>query len=62
MALNDNMARFYRRELGLLDNSMTGTFTGTGQSSSLSVAGCAYLRPDRPEARVWSLLDRLAIW
>lgn len=39
MALNDNMAKFYRRELGLLGNVLSGTFTGTGSSSAIEVAG-----------------------
>lgn len=39
MALNDVMFKFYRRELGLLANTLTGTFTATGQSTVLTVAG-----------------------
>lgn len=39
MALNDVMYKYFKRELGLYNKTLTGTFTGTGQSSTLAVSG-----------------------
>lgn len=37
--LNDAMREFYRKAVGDLPSSIAGTFTGTGQSSALTVQG-----------------------